>query len=546
MVGHTFGLEHLEFTSFGNIYRNLTVEELVEHEFTNGEGKFGPNGAMMVTSGEHPERLPECKFYLDEPSTTENIWWGSGNKAISQQNFNTVKGRALSYLSGKNLYLHDGYSGADPEYKVPVRVVSEKAWHAHVFQNHLLPASDEELVSFKPDITVINAAGYQEYEYEKYGLHSKEFVLLDVKSGMIIVGGTENSDELKMAVFSMLNYILPLKGILTVHAAANVGKENDVALLMGSQESGKTTLCHDPNKRSWHRRLIGDDNHGWSEKGIFNLENGCYAKVNDLVRESEPDIFQAIRFGAILENCTHDAKRMVDYADGSKTLNSRVCYPQHFIHNSVIPGLGDHPQNLIILANDMSGVLPPIAKLTTDQAVYYFLSGYSCSLSIKDRQLASEPEFSFCFGSTFLPLRPNIYAELLAQKLERHGIQSFMINTGMTGGDIATGNRIPIVETRKILEAILDKSLENSIFEKDPIFGFEIPKQLTSVNSQILIPRESWQDPAAYDEARGKLATMFIENFEAYAQDGPQTGDVIAVKYLYNEYNKLAAAGPHL
>ena len=546
MTGQTFGLEHLEFTSFGNIYRNLTVEELVEHEFSNGEGKFGPNGTIMVTSGEFPERLPESKFYVDEPSTTDNIWWGSGNKPISAENFNTVKGRALSYLSGKDLYMDDGYSGADPEYRVPVRMVSEKAWHAHVFRNHLLPATDEELVSFQPEITVISAPGYQEFEFEKYGLHSKEFILLDIKSGMIVIGGTENGDELKMAVFSMLNYILPLKGVLTVHTAANVGKENDVTLLMGSQGSGKTTLSHDPNKRSWHRRLIGDDNHGWSEKGIFNLENGCYAKVNDLVRESEPDIFQAIRFGAVLENCTYDTERKVDYADGSKTLNTRVSYPQNFIHNAVIPGLGDHPQNLIILANDMSGVLPPVAKLTTDQAVYYFLSGYSSILSMKNKQIASEPEFSFCFGASLLPLRPNIYAELLAQKLERHGIQSFLISTGMTGGGLGTGSRIPIAETRKILEAILDKSLENSIFEKDPIFGFEVPKQLTSVNSQILLPRETWKDPAAYDDARRQLATRFIENFEAYAQDGPKTGDVIAVKYLYNEYNKLAEAGPHL
>lgn len=546
MAGQTYGLEHLEFSSFGKIFRNLTIEELVEHEFANGEGKFGPNGAIMVTSGTHPERLPECKFYVDEPSSTENIWWGSGNKKISQQNYNMVKNRSLSYLSGKDLYIHDGYSCADPEYRVPVRIVSEKAWHAHIFHNHLLPASEEELISFQPEITVINAAGYLEYEFEKYNLNSKEFILLNMETGLVVIGGTENSDEMKMAVFSMLNYMLPLKGVLTVHAAANVGKENDVALLMGSESAGKTSLSHDPNKRSWHRRLIGDDNHSWSDQGIFNLENGCYAKVHELVGEAEPDIFQAIRFGAVLENCSFDAKRKVDYADGSKTLNARVSYPQHFIHNSIIPGMGDHPQNLIILANDMSGVLPPVAKLTTDQAVYYFLSGYSCRLSLVEGQLVSEPEFTFCFGSTFLPLRPNIYAELLAQKLKRHGIQSFLVNTGLTGGGVGTGKRIPISETRKILETILDKSFENSIFEKDSIFGFEIPKTLTSVNSQMLVPRDAWSDPVAYDEARGNLATMFIENFEAYAQDGPKTGDVIAVKYLYNEYNKLSAAGPHL
>ncbi len=344
----------------------------------------------------------------------------------------------------------------------------------------------------------------------------------------------------------MLNYILPLKGVLTIHAAANIGKENDVAFIVGAQDSGKTSLSHDPNKKSWHRRLIGDDNHAWSEEGIFNLENGCYAKTFNLIKESEPDIFQAIRFGAILENNSYDKKRKVDYSDGSKTFNARVSYPQHFIHNSVLPGIADHPNNLILLANDMSGVLPPVAKLTVDQAIYYFLSGYSCRVFSKDAQVVSEPEFSFCCGSSFLPLRPNIYAELLTQKMERHEVRAFLLNTGLTGGGLGEGQQIPILETRKIIEAILDESFENSILENDSVFGFEIPKQLTGVDSQILKPRNSWNDPTAYDEARKKLAGMFIDNFEVYAQDGPKQGDVIAVKYLYNVYTRLSDAGPHL
>ncbi|MCP4751755.1 MAG: phosphoenolpyruvate carboxykinase (ATP) [Proteobacteria bacterium] len=546
MTKQTYGLEHFEFTSLRNIYRNLTVEELVEHEFKNGEGKLGPKGAFMVSTGEHTERLPESKFYVDEPTTTDNVWWNSSSGKITSDVFERMQARVLSHLSGIDLYIYDVFCGADKKYRIPIRIVTKKAWHAHFFQNIYILPTDEELESFFPEITILNASDYIEYEYEKMGLKTKEFVLLNLDTKIVLIGGTENSDEIKKGVFSMANYFMALKGILTLHCSANVGKENDVAIFIGAEKTGKTTLSNDPNKRSWHRRLIGDDTHGWSEDGIFNLEGGCYAISHHLNPEDEPDIYQAIRFGAIMENVVYDEKRVVDYSDNSKAEVPRISYTQEFIHNSVIPGVAGHPQNILILANDMYGVLPPVARLTPNQAVYYFLNGYSCHAEIKDGNVEIEPLFSFCFGSAYMSLRPNIYAELLAQKIERYEVTSYLVNTGWTGGPYGVGKRIPLSESRKIIAAILEESFKSSIFEKDPIFGFDVPKQLTGVDTEILNPRDTWASPAEYDDARIKLASLFIDNFEEYSQTGPKTGDVVAVKYLYNEYNKLSSAGPHI
>ena len=546
MSNQTFGLEHFEFASYGTIYRNLTVQELVEHEYKNGEVQFGPNGAVMVDVDMFPERLPEDKFYVDEASTTENMWWGSGNKKISVELFERLQARVLTYLSGPDLYLNDMFCGSDKQYQVSLRMVSKKAWHAHFFNNLYLQPTDAELEKFQPEYTIFNACGYEEHEFLKMGLNSKTFILVNFDTKVILIGGTENSDEMKEIVFSLLNYVLPLKGVLTLHCSSNQGKENDVALFLGGEGSGKTTLSNDPNKRSWHRRLIGDDIHGWTDDGIVNLENGCYAKCLNLIEEAEPDIYQAIRFGAVMENVVYNEKRVVDYDDGSRTENTRATYSQDFIHNSIIPGVAEHPQTIILLANDMYGVLPPVAKLTSDQAIYYFLAGYECKAVMKDGKKEIVPKFSFCFGESSLTLRPNIYAELLAQKIERHGVNSYLVNTGWNGGSFGAGKRIPLSETRRVVNAILDGSIDNSIFEKDLIFGFDVPKQLTGVDATILNPEDTWSDKKAFEETRKKLANMFIDNFEIYAKDGPQTGDVIATKYLYNEYNKLSAAGPHL
>ncbi len=546
MAEKTYGLEHLEFTGFGKIYRNLTVQELVENEYSNDEVKFGPNGAVMVNTEKYPERKPDIKFYVNESSTTENMWWGSGNKKITVELFDRMQARVLTHLSNDVLYLNDVFCGADKKHQISFRIVSKKAWHAHFFHNLYIEPTDEELENFLPDYTILNACGYEEHEFEKMGLADKAFVMVNLDSKIILIGGTENSDEIKKVVFSVMNYLLPNKGVLTLHSAANIGKENDVTLFLGYEGSGKTTLSNDPNKRSWHRRLIGDDAHGWGDDGIINLENGCYAKCLDLEGEEEPDVFRAIRFGAILENVMYDEKRVVNYKDDTRTENTRVTYSQDYIHNSVIPGIVGHPETVIILAKDLYGVLPPVARLTPDQAVYYFLAGYSSHLFTKDDKTDIEARFSFCFGASFLTLRPNIYAELFAQKIERHGTVSYLINTGWTGGSYGTGERISLKETRRIIDSLLDGSINNSVFEKDQVFGVDVPKQLTGVDSSILIPRNTWKDQAAFDKTRKLLAGKFVDNFEKYAKDGPETGDIIATKYLYNEYNKLSSAGPHL
>ncbi len=545
MTEKTYGLEHFEFSGFGKVYRNLTVQELVEHEYKNGEVQFGPNGAVMVNTEKYPERRPLDKFFVDEVSTTENMWWGSGNKKITVEIFDRLQARVLTHLSGDVLYVHDVFCGGEGKYRIPIRIVSKKAWHAHFFLNIYVQPTEAELERFNPEFTIFNACGYEEHEFEKMGLNSKTFILVNLESKVILLAGTENSDEMKKTIFSLMNFRLPLQGVLTMHCAANVGKENDVALFLGPMGSGKTTLSNDPNKRSWHRRLIGDDAHGWTDEGIINLESGCYAKCLDLSFEAEPDIFQAIRFGAIMENVMYDDRRKVDYYDSTRTENTRVSYSQDYIHNSVIPGVGGHPENIIILTNDLFGVFPPVARLTPDQAIYYFLSGYFSFMSKKEGQPQIEAEFSFCFGASYLTLRPNIYAELLAQKIERHGVNSYLVNSGYTGGPAGVGNRIPLSETRRIVDAILDGSINNSVFEKDPVFGIDVPKQLTGVDSSILIPRNTWEDQAQFDKERKKLAQKFVDNFEVYAKDGPETGDVVATKYLYNEYNKLSSAGPH-
>ncbi len=545
MAGKTYGLEHLEFSGFGKIYRNLTVQELVEHEYKNNEAKFGPEGVVIVDTEKYPTRKPAIKFFVDEASTTEDMWWGSGNKKITSEVFDRMQARVLTHLSNDKLYLNDVFCGQDSN-RISIRMVSKKAWHAHFFHNLYFQPSDEELEKFQPDYTILNACGYEEKEFEKMGLSERSFVLVNLESKMILIGGTENSDEMKKAIFSIMNFILPLKGVLTLHSAANIGKENDVALFVGYEGAGKTTLSNDPNKRSWHRRLIGDDAHGWSDDGIFNLENGCHAKCLNLDREMEPDIFKAVRFGAVMENVMMNEKREANYTDDSRTDNTRVTYKQSYIHNPIIPGRGGHPETIIILANDLFGVLPPVARLTPDQAVYYFLSGYSSYLETKGGEMKLQAKFSFCFGASFMTLRPNIYAELLAQKIERHGTTSFLVNTGWTGGTISTGQRILLTETRRIVDAVLDGSVNNSVFAKDPVFGIDVPKQLTGVDSRILIPQNTWENQDEFEKTRKELASQFIENFEKYAKDGPETGDIIATKYLYNEYNKLSSAGPHI
>ncbi|MDT8446140.1 MAG: phosphoenolpyruvate carboxykinase (ATP) [bacterium] len=522
MANETYGLEKLGFVNLGTIHRNLTPEELWEHEIRHGEGVIGPNGAMMVDTGKFTGRSPKDKFIVDEPSTSENIWWGAINQKIKPEVFETLKERVTQFLSGKDLYMFDGFCGADKKYQMPIRIVTKKPWHAAFVRNMFIRPKKEELKGFEPQFTILNAALYTEKEYKELGLNSEVFVIFNLAQKFAIIGGTHYGGEMKKGIFSVMNYLLPLKGVMSMHCSANVGEKGDVALFFGLSGTGKTTLSTDPE-----RRLIGDDEHGWSADGIFNLEGGCYAKVIDLDPEKEPDIYNAIRFESILENVVYDEDRKVDYADKSKTENTRVSYPLHLIENTKIPSVAGHPKNIIFLTCDAFGVLPPVARLTPEQASYHFLSGYTAKVAGTERGVKEpQPTFSTCFGAAFMTLRPKVYSDLLAEKMRTHKVNAYLVNTGWTGGAYGVGKRMNLPDTRKMISAILNGTIGESEWHQDPVFGFEIPEHIEGVNSAILKPRNTWDDHHAYDKARDHLAQMFLKNFEQYAAEDPQLAAV--------------------
>ncbi|OGG98945.1 MAG: phosphoenolpyruvate carboxykinase (ATP) [Candidatus Lambdaproteobacteria bacterium RIFOXYD1_FULL_56_27] len=517
MASETYGIEKLGFKNIGKIFRNLTPQELVEHELRLGEGCIGPNGALMVDTGKFTGRSPKDKFIVDEPSSTENIWWGNVNQKIKPEVFETLKHRVTEFLSGKDLYMFDGFTGADKKYQMPIRILTKKPWHAMFVRNMFLRPTEAELENFTPEFTILNAAMYFEKEYKELGLNSEVFIIFNLAQKFAIIGGTQYGGEMKKGIFSVMNYLLPLKKVMSMHCSANVGKKGDVALFFGLSGTGKTTLSTDPE-----RALIGDDEHGWSDDGVFNLEGGCYAKVIDLDPAKEPDIYNAIRFESILENVVYDAKRKVDYKDKSKTENTRVSYPLHLIPNSKIPSVAGHPKNIIFLTCDAFGVLPPVARLTPEQASYHFLSGYTAKVAGTERGV-TEPQatFSTCFGAAFMTLRPKVYADLLAEKVHKHKVKAYLVNTGWTGGAYGVGKRMNLPDTRKIITAILNGEIGESEWQHDSVFGFEIPLHVGGVDTAILNPRNTWADHHAFDQTRIKLAKMFIENFKKYADDNP-------------------------
>ena len=509
-------LEDLGLKNIGNVYHNLSYEELKEHELKNGEVYQTTSGAMSVDTGIFTGRSPKDKYFVDRDPSNKYIAWGNVNKKISEETFKKVLASAQKQLSNTDLYVTDVYSGASKSSRRSIRFVSEIAWQSHFVKNMFIRPTEEELQNFKSDFVVLNACKTVHKEWEEDGLNSEVFVIFDIENNLAIIGGTYYGGEMKKGIFSMMNYWLPLEGKLSMHCSANVGKDGDTALFFGLSGTGKTTLSTDPN-----RALIGDDEHGWDEHGVFNFEGGCYAKVINLDKDSEPEIFNAIKENALLENVVIDSNGVVDFTDDSKTENTRVSYPIEHIKNHKEDLMGGHPKNIIFLSADAFGVLPPVSKLTKEQAMYYFLSGYTAKVAGTERGI-TEPvaTFSACFGEAFLPLHPTVYAKLLGEKIDQHNVNVYLVNTGWTGGEYGVGKRMSIKDTRACINAILDGSINDSEFDTTKTFRLQVPKTLGDIDPNVLNPRNAWADKELFDKTRDKLAQMFIDNYKKYQGEG--------------------------
>ena len=505
-------IEKLGLNNIGKVHYNLSYNELFEHEIKNGEGTVTSNGTFSVDTGIFTGRSPKDKYFVDQEPSNKNISWGKMNHKVSKEIFDELFEKVKKQLSNKDIYIQDVFSGGSLASRKSIRFVTEIAWQAHFVKNMFIRPSEAELISFKPEFTVNNACRVVDDEYKKHGLHSDVFVVFNVEENVAIIGGTWYGGEMKKGIFSMMNYWLPLEGKLSMHCSANVGEKGDTALFFGLSGTGKTTLSTDPR-----RKLIGDDEHGWDDEGVFNFEGGCYAKCINLDPSSEPEIFGAIKRDALLENVVMDEKGVVDYASDAKTENTRVSYPIYHIENHEPSLQAGHPKKIIFLTADAFGILPPVSKLTKEQAMYYFLSGYTAKVAGTERGI-TEPvaTFSSCFGEAFLPLHPTVYAKLLGQKIEKHNVDVYLVNTGWSGGSYGIGKRMSIKATRACINAILDGSIEESEFEAIPVFGIQTPKELAGVPTEILNPRQTWENKSLYDATRHVLAQMFIVNFKKY------------------------------
>ena len=500
-----------------NVFYNLTTAALYEQSVRRREATVAHLGPLVVRTGQHTGRSPNDKFIVREESSQDKVWWGKVNRPIDEQHFNQIYHKMLSYIENKDLYIQDCYAGADKNYRLPLRIITETAWHNLFARNMFVRINDpEELKNHKPEFTVIDLPYFQA-DVEQDGTNSPVFVIVNFGKKLVLIGGTSYAGEIKKSVFTILNYLLPMKNVMSMHCSANVGEGGDVAILFGLSGTGKTTLSADPS-----RKLIGDDEHGWSDKGIFNYEGGCYAKVIRLSKEAEPDIFECTRkFGTILENVAMDVNaRRVNLDDDALTENTRAAYPISHIKNIQPGGMAGHPKNIIMLTADAFGVLPPISKLTPEQAMYHFLSGYTAKVAGTEKGV-TEPKatFSTCFGAPFMALKPSVYAELLGEKINKHKSKCWLINTGWSGGSYGTGNRIKIAYTRAMLKAALEGNLDNIETFKDPFFGLQVPKSIPGVPEEILNPKDTWSDKAKYDETAKKLVKMFHENFKEFEKD---------------------------
>jgi len=517
MLENNYGLAELGIINTGNIFRNLSVPKLVEEALRREEGLLASNGAFCVTTGKYTGRSPKDKFIVDAPGIRNKIAWGKINYPISIEKFTYLYNRLIAYLQKKDLFVFDGFAGSDSEYQVNLRIITELA-HQNLFMHQLLVRpSLRELVYFQPEYTLICAPGFNCIP-EIDGVNSETAIVVDFSSKLIIIVGTHYCGELKKAVFSLMNYILPAKNVLPMHCSANLDKNSDAALFFGLSGTGKTTLSADPD-----RHLIGDDEHGWSESGIFNIEGGCYAKTINLSHENEPQIWDAIKFGTLLENVKiNPITRVLDYYDDIFTENARAAYPLDYIPHAVLSGTGGVPKTVIFLTADAFGVLPPIAKLTKEQAMYHFLSGYTSKIAGTERGII-EPQatFSACFSEPFLPLKPIEYAKMLGEKIEKYNVNVFWVNTGWVGGPYGVGNRISLKKTRAMVRAALNGQLDEIEYYPHPTFNVLIPKCCPNVADSVLNPINMWDDKLAYEKQAKKLAFEFAKNFTDF-NDAPE------------------------
>ena len=523
------------------IFYNLSYDELYKHEthpsLEGFEKGFETNtGAVTVDTGIFTGRSPKDKYIVEEEESKDNVWWAnplrksSDNKPVSEEVWKYLYNISVDQLNGKRVYVQDGFAGTNPDTRLKIRVITEVAWMAHFVKNMFIRPTEEELKDFTPDFVMLNACRTSNSKWQEFNMNSEVYTVFNIKERFAVVGGTWYGGEIKKGFFSMMNYFLPLKGIASMHCSANMGKEGDTAVFFGLSGTGKTTLSADPK-----RLLIGDDEHGWDDNGVFNFEGGCYAKTINLSKENEPDIYNSIKRDALLENVVYDnSTGEILFADGSKTENTRVSYPIYHINNIVKPvSKGGHAKKVIFLTADAFGVLPPVAKLSMDQTQYQFLSGYTAKVAGTERGIKEPtPTFSSCYGKAFLLLHPTVYARELIRKMEQHGSTAYLVNTGWIGGPYGIGKRIDIPSTRAIIDAILDGSIENAEFETLPFFNLSIPKTVNGVKSELLNPRNLWQNPKDWDVAAINLAEKFIKNFESFTDN--------------DEGKRLIAAGPQI
>ncbi|MGI6696320.1 MAG: phosphoenolpyruvate carboxykinase (ATP) [Christensenellales bacterium] len=516
-------MAHLDLSLTGitnprHIYHNLPAATLVEQALIRREGLLSETGALCVKTGKYTGRSPEDRFIVDEPQTHSQIDWGKVNKPVSPEVFDRLHQKICAYLENRDIFVFDGHAGADPAYRQNIRVINELASQNLFIHQLLLRPEADELRHFEPDFTIIAAPGLK-CEPALDGVNSEAAIIIHFSRRMVLIAGSAYAGEIKKSIFSIMNYVLPLKGVLSMHCSANVGEAGDSALFFGLSGTGKTTLSADPK-----RRLIGDDEHGWNDVGIFNIEGGCYAKCINLSKEHEPDIHAAIRFGALVENVVMDPEtRVLDFFDDALTENTRAGYPVEYIPNALIPGIAGHPDSIIFLTADAFGVLPPVSILTPEGAMYHYLSGYTAKLSGTERGV-NEPvaTFSACFGAPFLPLAPAVYAKLLGEKIRQHKARAYLVNTGWSGGPYGVGSRIKLPLTRAMVSACLNGSLHGAATRHDPLFNLDIPLSCPGVPDSLLDPRATWHDQAAYDNAAQNLASLFVKNSAQFTDVAPE------------------------
>ncbi len=513
VMGTDRGVDEWDAGSFGQVHRNLPVAALVEHAIRRGEGRLAANGAISATTGKRTGRSPGDKFIVRNAITDSTVDWGRVNQPMDQERYDQLRMRLLDHLRNEEVYLLDSFAGADRATRLPIQVITEYAWHSLFARQLFRDATPADLDGHVPAYTVIAAPRFAAVP-ERDGTNSETVVAIDFERGEILIGGTEYAGEIKKSIFSVLNFLLPQQGIFPMHCSANAGRDGDVALFFGLSGTGKTSLSSDPA-----RRLIGDDEHGWGDTGVFNFEGGCYAKCIRLRREAEPQIFDAIRFGSVMENVVLDpATREPRYDDDSLTENTRVAYPLDYIANTVADGTGGHPRAIFFLTADAFGVLPPIARLSPEQAMYHFLSGYTAKLAGTEVGMAKDPlaTFEACFGSPFLPLPAVSYAEMLKEKLEQHGTRVYLLNTGWSGGPFGIGSRIDIGYTRAMVRAALNGALDQVEMYVDDHFGLHVPVRIPGAPEQLMRPRDTWDDPEEYERLAQQLAGRFVENFRKF------------------------------